>query len=714
MSPGTGKGRAGDAAAEPPRFLSRELSWLSFNERVLGEALDDTVPLFERLKFALIVASNLDEFFMVRVASLKRRIEAGDTGRDPSGLTPEEQMTRIAEHAHAQSARLHAVLRDVILPGLEPHGVHLTRTADLDPAGRAWVDRLLRDQIAPALTPLAIRAERDFPLLAGLTLNVAVLLSPESGDEPPRLAVVQLPAAVPRLVRVPGGGYLLLEEIVRAGLPTLFPGQTVVASAVFRVTRDSELDLDDAGAMPFVENVSAELRGRRRSDIVRLEMEEGDSPRLVETLSERLDLPPHDLYLSPGPIDPRSLQILLDLPAPAALREPPRPPLPPAGLPENAELFSFLDQQDLLLHHPYDSFEPVVALITRAAEDPDVLAIKQTLYRTSGDSPIIRALSHAADRGKQVTVILELLARFDEWSNIRWAQELERAGAHVVFGVRGYKTHAKILLIVRRRADGIRRYVHLATGNYNDRTARLYTDFGLMTSNPDIGADASAFFNALTGYSDPPAMKSLVMAPTRLRERFLALIGRERRRAEQGQAAAIRAKVNALVDPGVIEALYAASTAGVIIELNVRGICCLRPGVPGLSRSIRVVSIVDHWLEHARAFWFRNGGDEEVYLSSADWMPRNLDRRVELMFPVESEQARARVLAALDAMFRDNVKARVLGPDGVWTRRRPKRGEEAFRAQEEIYRAAVEDSRRARREGGIVLEPRLRPDRPPA
>jgi polyphosphate kinase len=372
-------------------------------------------------------------------------------------------------------------------------------------------------------------------------------------------------------------------------------------------------------------------------------------------------------------------------------------------------LFALLDGQDLVLHFPYDAFDPIVSLLTRAADDPDVLAIKQTLYRTSGDSPVVRALARAADRGKQVTVLVELLARFDEWSNIRWAQELERAGAHVIYGVRGYKTHAKVLLIVRRSPDGIRRYVHLATGNYNDRTALLYTDFGLMTTDPDIGADAASFFNALTGYSDPPDMRKLVMAPTRLRERLIGLIERERRRAEQGQAAALDAKMNALVDEEIIRALYAASAAGVRIRLNVRGICCLRPGVKGLSETIEVVSVVDRYLEHARILRVRNGGDDQVFLSSADWMSRNLDRRIELMFPVEAEAARRKVLAALEAMFRDDVKASVLQPDGSWRRRRPGRGEEPYRAQVELYREAAGERLRAGQADGVKLEPIRQP-----
>jgi polyphosphate kinase len=701
------------ARGKADRYFNRELSWLEFDGRVLEEACDPTVPLFERLKFATIAASNLDEFFMVRVAWLKRRIGEGITERDPTGLLPHEQFEQVAARAHALVAALQAALGEGILPALAQHGVRIARPDALDDAGRAFISRLFRDQVAPALTPLAIGAERPFPLLAGLSLNLAVRLDPAPGEEQPRLAIVQLPAAIPKLVRVAGAGgsvWVLLEEVVRTGLGALFPGQPLAASAVFRVTRDSELELDDEGGATFLESIREELRGRRRSDVVRLEIEAGADPALQAMLVERLDLLPEDLYESPPPVDLRALAGLLDLPGPADLRDPPQRPLSLPILDGDPDLFEVLEGQDLVLHHPYDAFDPVVALLTRAADDPDVLAIKQTLYRTSGDSSVIRALARAADRGKQVTVLVELLARFDEWSNIRWARELERAGAHVLYGVRGYKTHAKALIVVRRTADGIRRFVHLATGNYNDRTARHYTDFGVMTADPQIGADVAAFFNALTGFSDPPEMKKLAMAPTRLRQRLLALIERERRRAEAGQAAGIDAKMNALVDQEIIEALYAASAAGVRIRLNVRGICCLRPGVRGLSERIEVVSIVDRYLEHSRIFWFRNGGDEEVYLSSADWMPRNLDRRIELMFPVESEAGRLKVRAALDAMFRDNVKARRLAADGTWRRARPGRGEEPHRAQVELHRAAEEEIRRARRAAGVVLDPIRLPD----
>jgi polyphosphate kinase len=689
-------------------FLNRELSWLEFNRRVLEEARDPSTPLLEKLKFATIVASNLDEFFMVRVASIKRQIGEGVSRRDPSGLAPVEQLEQVAAKAHEQVDALHATLAGDILPGLAEHGWPLVRPDDLDDAGKAWIRRVFRDQVAPALTPLAIDAERPFPLLSGLSLNLGVLLHPAPGTEAPRLAVVQLPSRIPPLVRVSGdrgSRYVLLEEVVRAGLPTLFPGQRLLATAVFRVTRDSELELDDEGGASFVENISEELRGRRHSEVVRLEVEAGADPALVATLLERVGALPHDVYEVPPPIDLRALRAFLDLPGPDSLRDPSLRPLPLAGVAPDHDLFAHLDGQDLVLHFPYDAFDPIVTLLNRAADDPDVLAIKQTLYRTSGDSPVVRALARAADRGKQVTVLVELLARFDEWSNIRWAQELERSGAHVIYGVRGYKTHAKVLLIVRRMPDGIRRYVHLATGNYNDRTALLYTDFGLMTTDPDIGADAAAFFNALTGYSDPPDMRKLVMAPMRLRERLLALIERERRRAEHGQAAAIDAKMNALVDKEIIRALYAASAAGVRIRLNVRGICCLQPGVEGLSETIEVVSVVDRYLEHARILRVRNGGDDQVFLSSADWMPRNLDRRIELMFPVEADAPRRKVLAALEAMFRDNVKAHELQGDGSWRRRRPAPGEESYRAQTEIYREAAEERRRAGQAEGVKLEP---------
>jgi polyphosphate kinase len=439
--------------------------------------------------------------------------------------------------------------------------------------------------------------------------------------------------------------------------------------------------------------------------VVRLEVDDRISEQLLGLLSQRVGASPEDVYRVKGPLDVRALSALIELPTLEHLRDVPLKPMPTLSDAELQDIFDVLEQKDVLLHHPYESFDPVIALVARAAEDPDTLAIKQTLYRTSGDSPVVQALARAADAGKQVTVLVELMARFDEQSNIRWARSLEESGAHVIYGIKGLKTHSKICLVVRRTRSGVRRYVHLGTGNYNEKTARVYTDFGLMTSDRDVGEDASAFFNAITGYSDPPRMKKLAMAPTALRERFLALIERERRRAEAGQAAEIRAKMNSLVDEEIIRALYAASSAGVKIELNVRGICCLRPGVKGSSENIYVVSIVDRFLEHARVYSFRNGGDQELYLASADWMPRNLDKRIELLFPVESAECRAKLLQALDAMFQDNVKARVLQPDGSYKRRRPAKGEDPFRAQLELYRQAKAVSDRARAAVGVTLEP---------
>jgi polyphosphate kinase len=693
---------------EPELFLNRELSWLEFNNRVLEEAVDATNPLLERLKFATIVASNLDEFFMVRVAAVKNALEEGDTGADPAGLTPGQQFTQISERAHEMVERLYKTLLSEILPALGERGIRILGLEALDAGQRGALARYFHDEVLPALTPLAIDSSRPFPMLAGLSLNLALLLAPVEGETQPRLAVVQVPARLPRLVRSgasDGVTYTLLEEIIRGELPALFPGQAVLESAAFRVSRDSELALDDEGGAHFLEAVEEELRGRRSSRVVRVELEARAGEGLLAILSGRLGVAGEDVYRIPGPLDVRALFPLIDLPALEDLRDQPLRPLPALEPNEQEQIFTLIDQRDVLLHHPYEAFDPVVALVSQAAEDPDVLAIKQTLYRTSGDSPVVRALGRAAERGKQVTVLVELMARFDEQSNIRWARSLEQSGAHVIYGLRGYKTHSKICLVVRRGRQGIRRYVHLGTGNYNDRTARLYTDFGLITADPEIGEDASAFFNALTGYSDPPRMRKLVMAPTLLRERFLKLVERERRRAEEGQAAEITAKMNALVDEDLIRALYDASRAGVRIRLNVRGICCLRPGVKGLSETIEVVSIVDRFLEHARIFRFRNGGDEEVYLASADWMPRNLDRRIELLFPVEAPECRQKVLQALEAMFQDNVKARRLQSDGTYKRRRPAKGEEPFRVQLYLYREAQRAVERARGAAGVVLEP---------
>jgi polyphosphate kinase len=698
---------------DPELFLNRELSWLEFNGRVLEEAEDGQTPALERLKFATIVASNLDEFVMVRVAALKNAVEEGDNSPDSAGLTPPQQLVSISERAHALVDRLYATLSGAILPALQERGIRLVAMEGLEAEARAFVQRHFRDEVLPALTPLAIDASRPFPMLASLSLNVAVQLAPGEGQEEPRLAVVQVPARLRRLVRLPleGAAFALLEDVIRTELQALFPGQQVLETATFRVARDAELGLDDEGGRDFLEAVEEELRKRRKSRVVRLEIENSASDALVGRLAQRLGVAADDVYRIPGMLDVRSLFPLVELPALEDLRDPPLKPVAALEEGEEERLFERLDAADVLLHHPYDAFDPVVSFVSLAAADPDVLAIKQTLYRTSGESPIVRALARAAENGKQVTVLVELTARFDEHSNIRWARSLEEAGAHVIYGVRGYKTHSKVCLVVRRDRDGIRRYVHLGTGNYNEKTARVYTDFGLMTSDRDVGRDASAFFNALTGYSDPPAMKKLTMAPTQLRDRILSLIQRETRRAGAGEHGLIQGKMNALVDEDIIRALYGASQAGVRIRLNVRGICCLRPGLKGVSETIEVVSIVDRFLEHSRIYHFRNGGDEEVYLASADWMPRNLDSRVELLFPVEAAEARAKVLHALEAAFQDNVKARRLQPDGSYKRRRPAKGEEPFRMQLQLHREAVRAQERARAAADVVLEPIRAPGR---
>jgi len=692
---------------EPELFLNRELSWLEFNGRVLEEACDPSNPPLERLKFACIVASNLDEFFMVRVAALKNAFAEGDTAPDVAGLTPAQQLSKISERGHAMVEQLYAALTGEILPPLAERGLRLVRPGDLEAPARAALTRYFKNEVLPALTPLAIDASRPFPMLASLSLNLAVLIGPAEGDDEPRLAVVQVPGRLPRLVRPPGVEgmlHVLLEDVIWADLQDLFPGQEIRDVAAFRIARDAELDFDDEGGRDFLQVIEEELRNRRRNEIVRLEVQDGVSDVLLELLISRLNVGREDVYPIRGPVDIRPLMPLVDLPLLEDLRD---PPLKPLNVIEVAgpELFALLDERDVLLHHPYESFDPVAALVASAAEDPDVLAIKQTLYRTSGDSPVVRSLERAAENGKQVTVLVELLARFDEQSNIRWSRRLEESGCHVIYGIRGYKTHSKILLVVRRGRQGIRRYVHLGTGNYNEKTARVYTDFGLMTSDAEIGEDASAFFNALTGYSDPPRMRKLVMAPTQLRERIVRLIGRERQRAEAGQAAEIRAKLNSLVDEDIIRALYDAAKAGVRIRLAVRGVCCLRPGLKGVSDGIEVVSLVDRFLEHSRIYYFRNGGDEEVYLASADWMPRNLDRRIELLFPVEAPDGRQKVLHALDAIFQDNVKGRKLQSDGSYKRKRPAKGEEAYRAQLELYREAKRALDRLRAGTGVTLEP---------
>ncbi len=694
MSP---KSPSGD---RPDQFFNRELSWLAFNERVLDEAHDGSNPLLERVRFATIVASNLDEFFMVRVAALRAAVSEGDARPDPSGMSPERQLAAVTARVALQLDRLSTLVTTALLPALADCGIRIVDLASLDPPSRTAAAVYFQCEVLPALTPLAIDVERPVPMLSGLNINVAFWLSGVAGDNARRLAVVQVPAGLPRLVRLAGTDgvtFVWLEDVIRAEAAALFPGQEVLESTVFRLLRDAEFEFDDEGGESFLDALEHSLRQRRRNEAVRLDIESTATADALHHLERLLEVAPDAVYRVAGPLDVRALGQVIDLAGFASLRFRAALPMMPPELGENEDLFTLLEREDLLLHHPYESFEPVVAFVARAADDPDVLAIKQTLYRTSGDSPVVAALTRAADTGNQVTGLVELMARFDETRNIRWARRLEEMGAHVIYGIRQYKVHAKICLVVRRTPAGLRRYVHLGTGNYNDGTARAYTDFGLLTTDAQIAADASAFWSALTGYSDPPRLKRLVMAPTMLRSRLLALIEREQRRAEAGQPARIRAKMNALVDVDIVQRLYRASQAGVRIELNVRGICILRPGVKGLSDNISVTSLVGRFLEHARVFVFQNGGDEEVYLSSADWMPRNLDRRVELMFPVRAAQCRRKVLDALEALFRDNVKGRRLSANGEWKVPPRRRGTEPFAAQlfllEQAARAAATEPR---------------------
>ena len=691
-------------------FINRELSWLAFNERVVEEAADPTTPLLERVKFAAIAAANLDEFFMVRVAAIKRAIEEGDLTPDLAGRSPVEQLAAVRQRSHAFVAALYRLVGEHLLPALASHGVRIVALSEIGDARRSAVATLFRDTVLPVLTPLAIDVSRPFPLLSSLSLNLAVLLEASPGESERRLAIVQVPSGLTRLVPVAspeGHVYVLLEELIRAQLASLFPGQLILESTVIRLARDAELELDDEGGRTHLEIVEREVRRRRRSDVVRLEVEATASADLLAVLRQQLDMTAEEVYAVPGPLDLRVLMGLTEVPGFEALRDPPLQPVSILAEDEQRDIFEVVDERDLLLHHPYDAYDPVIALIAQAADDPDVLAIKQTLYRTSVGSPIIAALQRAAERNKQVTVLVELTARFDEERNIQWARALEEAGAHVIYGVRRYKTHAKICLIVKRTPQGLRRYVHLGTGNYNERTARVYTDFGLITSSRAIAEDATAFFSALTGYSDPPRLKKLVMAPTHLRQRFVKLIDRERRRAEEGQAAEIVAKMNSLIDEEIIRALYAASQAGVRIRLNVRGICALRPGLPGVSETIEVVSIVDRFLEHSRVYYFLNGGEEQVFLASADWMTRNLDRRVELMFPIDDPAHKGAVVYALRAMFRDNVKSRVLRADGDYVRQTPAESEQPFRVQQHLQEETRRRTTLLRERAGVTFRPEL-------
>ena len=680
----------------PELFINRELSWLEFNDRVMREGLSEDLPLLERLKFLAIVSSNLDEFFMIRAAGLMQQRAAGVRRRDPAGLTPSQQLTAISRRAHRMVAEQTDGIRRA-LEGLRSRAMRLLEPQDWTPAEQKSLRSHFSKKVLPVLTPLAVQELDPCPLLPGLQLHVGLVIASDKSDKAAeKIAVVPVPSRLGRFITVQADEDLhlaRLEDVIAAHAGMLFPGCEVRATAIFRLTRDSDVPIQDDDASDLLQVVEEAVLARRRRAAVRLEISAGADRRLKQWLQEWLELRSEEIYEVEGMLDATALWEIVNRQGFEALKSPGWPPQPPGDLIGTDDLWQVLQERDVMLFHPYESFDPVVQLVEQAAEDPDVLAIKQTLYRTSGDSPIVRALQQAAENGKEVTVLVELKARFDEARNVNWARRLEDAGCHVIYGIAGYKTHAKALLIVRRESARIRRYVHLSTGNYNDKTARLYSDIGLMTCDRDIAGDVAALFNLLTGYSEAVGWSKLTVEPVRLKQRFVDLIEREIHVSTPESPGLIMAKVNSLQDKEICRALYRASKAGVKIMLNVRGICCLRPGVKGVSENIEVRSIIDRFLEHARIFYFRNGGHEEVYMSSADWMRRNLDRRLEIIFPVTASPLRRRLIGILQTCFADNVKARRLLPDGTYEPVR-RRGA-AVRAQEKFYKEAVEAARSA-------------------
>ncbi len=682
----------------PDLHINRELSWLEFNHRVLQEGLAEEVPLLERLKFLAIVGSNLDEFFLVRVAGLMRRRAAKIRRRDFSGMTPAEQLAAISRRVHRMVEEQYAGIR-AVLARLAEHGLHLWEQPQWTDEQRQFLASYFAREIQPILTPLAIEELVPRPLLPNLQLHVAALLVERGPDAEPkqRFVVVPVPSQLPRLVPLPAERDIHLarvEDVMAANLSAVFPGCEVEAAAAFRITRDADVVLhDDEEIEDLLHAMEEVVLSRRWRTAVRLTISARPDPRLRKWLADWLKLSDDEVYEIDGPQEASALMEIVNRRGFDELKIDDWPPQVPRDLIGADDLWEALQDHDVLLMHPYESFDPVVKLVEQAADDPQVLAIKQTLYRTSGDSPIVRALARAAKNGKEVTALVELKARFDEWRNVNWARRLEDAGVHVIYGIAGFKTHAKAILVVRRQDQRFQRYVHLATGNYNDRTARLYSDIGLFTCDREIVADVAAFFNLLTGYSETVGWAKLAVAPIGLRQKFIDLIEREMQVSTPDRPGLIMAKVNSLQDPEICRALYRAAQAGVKVLLNVRGICCLRPGVPGVSENIEVRSIVDRFLEHARVFYFRNGGHEEVYLSSADWMQRNLSKRLELLFPVIDPRHRRRLIEAMEIYFADNVKAWRLLADGTYEKVAGKGPR--VRAQQAFYKQAIDAVRNA-------------------
>ncbi|MDO4307294.1 MAG: RNA degradosome polyphosphate kinase [Eubacteriales bacterium] len=690
---------------KPEYFVNRELSWLKFDERVLSEARDKSLPLFDRLKFLSITSSNLDEFYMVRVASLKDQVHAGYEKPDIAGLTPKEQLKEISIQTHELVHVQYNTLMRSLLPLLEKAGLHMIMEhEELSDKQKDYVDRYFEDNVYPVLTPMAMDSSRPFPLIRNKTLNIGALISKKDkkkGKEALEFATVQVPSVLPRVIEIPSGkegvrAVIMLEQIIERNIGKLFLSNDVVCAHPYRIMRNADLTIDEDEAEDLLVEIQKQLKKRQWGEVIRLEVEEKMDKRLLKILKTEFDIKNEDIFEINGPLDLTMLMKVYGLDGFDEHKTPRYIPAPVPVFQNEKDIFQVIREGDVFLHHPYMSFDPVVNFVRQAAKDPDVLAIKQTLYRVSGNSPIIAALAQAAENGKQVSVLVELKARFDEEHNIVWAKMLEKAGCHVIYGLVGLKTHSKITLVVRREETGIRRYVHMATGNYNDSTAKLYTDCGVFSCDERFGEDATAVFNMLSGYSEPKRWNKLIVAPIWMKNRFLKLIEKEAENAKNGIPAYIRAKMNSLCDPVIMSALYYASSCGVKIELLVRGICCLKVGIPGVSENIHVRSIVGEFLEHSRIFCFCNGGNEEVYMGSADWMPRNLDRRVEIVFPVEDERIRQEAIHVLDLEFKDNVKAHLLQADGTYVKP-DKRGKTLINSQMEFCREAKEMASREKK-----------------
>ena len=685
---------------KPEYYWNRELSWIKFNERVLSEARDKSLPLFERLKFLSITASNLDEFFMIRVASLKDMVHAKYTKPDIAGMTPKEQLKELSVVTKELVETQYNTYNRSLLPALNKVGLHVVeKHEDLTKEQKEYVDRYFEESVYPVLTPMAIDSARPFQLIRNKTLNIGALISKKDkkGREELEFATVQVPSVLPRIVMLPEDKkgntvVILLEQVIERNIGKLFLSNEVACTCPYRIMRNADLTIDEDEAADLLKEIQKQLKKRQWGEVIRLEVEDKMDERLLNILKMEFEIKEEDIFQINGPLDLTFLMKMYGMDGFEEYRNKPYTPALVPAMMTDEDIFTQIRRGDILLHHPFMTFQPVVDFVRQAAKDPDVLAIKQTLYRVSGNSPIIAALAQAEENGKQVTVLVELKARFDEENNIVWAKMLEKAGCHVIYGLLGLKTHSKITLVVRREENGIRRYVHLGTGNYNDSTAKLYTDCGILTCSARIGEDATAVFNMLSGYSEPRTWNKLVVAPIWMRDRFLHQIEMEREYALKGRKARIVAKMNSLCDRDIIAALYAASAAGVKIDLIVRGICCLKVGIPGISDNITVRSIVGNFLEHSRIFYFYSDGREEVFMGSADWMPRNLDKRVEIVFPVEDERLKEEVKHILEIQLADNVKAHVLQPDGRYEKI-DKRGKVLLNSQDYFCEEAWENAR---------------------